>query len=216
MPHWSSVAVTISSEKKVRAPIAFLVAVTYVNITCIDCVSLTDRDISITANHRQLAAQVPRYWDRTPKAFEDAKLAIRKVAWRALLEGVLAQKGVQDGRRLGRLNDSAYRSWETFLSVAEKKLAVELQGTVLDAALESQIEVLQLLRCLLGPVLESFLLLDRKVWLSRELQVCCILCRDRCLKLTSTQDTCCIVRLVNLFDQGLDSARNVAIVVTCE
>lgn len=124
---------------------------------------------------------MPLHWDRTPKAFEDAKMAIRKVAWRALLEGVLAQKETQaqEGRRLGRLNDSAYKSWATFLSAAEKKLGVELEGTALDAVLESRVEVFQLLRCLLGPVLESFLLLDRKAWLSRELKVCCIRSPDQ-------------------------------------
>ncbi|KAF7799383.1 hypothetical protein EIP86_010615 [Pleurotus ostreatoroseus] len=188
------------AKKRAWRPVAALVVGCCYNLLRPEGMSLAYRFIVVvisTSSHRRL--QVPRHWDRTPKAFEDAKLAVRKVAWRALLEGVLAQKdrNALDGKRLGRLNNDAYKSWDGYLSVAEKRLGVALQGTARDAALESRVEVLQLLRCVLGPVLESFLLLDRKAWLSQSLA-----------------DTRCSVGLVNLFDQGLDSARNVAIVIS--
>lgn len=147
---------------------------------------MTGRRVNLTANHRQLAAQVPAHWGRTAIAFNDAKLAIRKVAWRALLEGILTRKeavpkkSIEQGaapidakaaKRLGRLNDAVYKDWGTFLSEAEKRLGVELGAIQRDVVTESRLEVFHFLRCILGPVIESALLLDRQVWLQGELQV---------------------------------------------
>ena len=75
-------------------------------------------------------------------------------------------------KRLGRLNDAAYRDWEGFLSMAGKKLGLHLTEMDRDKRMESRLEVFHLLRCVLGPVVESFLLLDRKIWLREALQVC--------------------------------------------
>ncbi|KAJ3552267.1 hypothetical protein NM688_g4241 [Phlebia brevispora] len=193
-----------SETMKWRPVAALIVGCCYNLLKAEDCTSLTGRNVPLTPNHLQLAAQVPRHWDRTPAAFDEAKLAIRKVAWRALLEGILSHDvqtrvhpDTSGARRLGRLNNSTYKSWETFLSVAEKKLERKLTDVSLDMAMTSRLEVFQLLRCILGPVIESFLLLDRKVWLRQELQ-----------------GTKCSVGLLNLFDQRRDSARNVAIVIS--
>lgn len=171
-----------------------------------DYISLTERKVELQANHLQLAAQVPSQWARTPSALADTTLAFRKMSWRALLAAILyrkAQERPSDGggapqlKRLGRLNDTAYDSWEAFLAVAERRLGVNLTGEVArDPVIESRLEVFHLLRCILGPVVESFLLLDRKVWLRHQLE-----------------DVGMRVHLVNLFDQGSGSARNVGIVV---
>ena len=86
--------------------------------------------------------------------------------------------------RLGRLNDTAYKDWATFLLAAEKKLGLNLGDMELDSRMESRLEVFHFLRCILGPVIESFLLLDRKVWMRRELQVCA--CISNCILALTT------------------------------
>jgi len=63
---------------------------------------------------------------------------------------------------------------------------------------ENCLQVLHTLRCLLGPVVESMILLDRLVWVQEELR------RGGCGM---------VAELVNLFDQDTGSGRNVAIVV---
>lgn len=104
----------------------------------------------------------------------DARLAIRKVAWRALLQGILHERPSAHetaSKRLGRINDFAYKDWSTFLDLAGQRLGVDLTATPRDSVMENRVEVFQFLRCILGPVVESFLLLDRKLWLKRELEV---------------------------------------------
>ncbi|KAH9933277.1 hypothetical protein B0H21DRAFT_760249 [Amylocystis lapponica] len=171
--------------------------------------------VALTPNHMQLAAQVPCQWLRTEESLGAAGLAIRKVAWRALLEDRLAQHEGEDStdsttiptagqsppeepRRLGRLNDSAYRDWDPFLARAGLKFGVDLTkgGRRKDRAMESRIEVFQVLRCLLGPVVESLIILDRQQWLAEQLE-----------------GTMMESQLVNLFDQASGSGRNVAIAI---
>lgn len=130
---------------------------------------------------------------RTEASLRAATLAIRKVVWRALLAGIVERREdpATDGqdkdpqndrplpaadclpsRRLGRLNDLAYADWETFLARAGEKLGINLSGGIKrDPAMESRLEVLQVLRCILGPVVETLILLDRQQWLTEELQV---------------------------------------------
>jgi hypothetical protein len=131
-------------------------------------------------------------------------------------------------RRLGKINSKAYENWEDFLRVAGEKMGVHLSATARSTPLpmtesvnlslieerqsreteearwkemESRLEVLHVLRCLLGPLVESMILLDRLVWIREELQV--------------QSDTDGIeAELVNLFNQATGSGRNVAIVVT--
>jgi hypothetical protein len=67
---------------------------------------------------------------------------------------------------------------------------------------ESGLEVLHTLRCLLGSLVESMILLDRLVWVREELAG--IPCGVR-----SEME----VELVNLFDQATGSGRNVGLVI---
>ena len=153
--------------------------------------------MNFTPNHLHLAAQTPGLWLRTKETLDAAKLAIRKVVWRALLQSILGkhessskpilpsdgdtkldETAIMNGetpvlRRLGRLNDSAYSDWETFMVRAQGRLDVTLDPVlcVKDIAMERQLEVFQVLRCILGPVIESFILLDREEWLRDELKV---------------------------------------------
>lgn len=75
------------------------------------------------------------------------------------------------GKRLGRVNNSAYDSWSSFLQVASQKFEMDFNGARRDEEAEGRVEVFQFLRCILGPVVESFLILDRKLWLKAELKV---------------------------------------------
>lgn len=123
---------------------------------------------------------MPLQWCRTDAALADASLAARKVAWRALLSGIMSRSTEEQPllsgrthelRRLGRLSDSAYRDWEGFLAIAQEKLDAKLAGVARDCVMESRLEVFHFLRCVLGPVVESFILLDRKQWLQEQLAV---------------------------------------------
>ncbi|KAF8895306.1 methyltransferase domain-containing protein [Infundibulicybe gibba] len=115
-------------------------------------------------------------------------------------------------QRLGRLPDSAYASWPTFLATALPRIGVSptLPSTPSSTpdteapsdpdtpalrVLAARIAVLHTLRCLLGPVVESLILLDR-VQALRE-------------GLGPAWD----VRHLNLFDQAAGSGRNVALQV---
>lgn len=150
-----------------------------------------------TPNHFHLATQTPGQWLRTKETLAAATLAIRKVVWRALLQDILEKHGLvstpaaPEGRdvmlnetavingetpalrRLGRLNDSAYSDWATFVARAQERLGVVFEPAMCekDPSMESRLEVFQALRCILGPVVESLILLDRKEWLQDELKV---------------------------------------------
>jgi hypothetical protein len=67
---------------------------------------------------------------------------------------------------------------------------------------ESRLAVLHTLRCLLGPLVECMILLDRLIWIREELA-------DMAGGVGSEMD----VQLVNLFDQTTGSGRNVGIIV---
>ncbi|TFK86276.1 hypothetical protein K466DRAFT_524428, partial [Polyporus arcularius HHB13444] len=168
----------------------------------------------LTANHLQLAAQVPAEWTRTEETVEAARFALRKVVWRAALEETLQKHGgaaahetgdphtqgtQQDRlpRRLGRLNDSAYRDWETFVRTVRAKMGLaDVDIPAPNPEMERRIEVFQTLRCIAGPAVESLILLDRLAWIQEELE-----------------GLPYKVELVNLFDQASGSGRNVAIVI---
>ena len=134
-------------------------------------------------------------------------------------------------RRLGKINDRAYDHWEVFLKVAGEKMGINLlQQSSRPACpsttaigpktteqkletttaiqrekqrMESRLEVLHTLRCLLGPLVESMILLDRLVW-----------AREQLLDIgMGGGDGGMDVELVNLFDQATGSGRNVAIVM---
>lgn len=110
------------------------------------------------------------------------------------------------GLRLGKLPESAYaQGWEHFLKVAGEKLGVawefEPGQATRDSALERRIEVLHTLRCFVGPVVETAILLDRLQYTREQMQ-------GRAESVGSWE-----VELVNFFDQGVGSGRNVAVVV---
>lgn len=106
-------------------------------------------------------------------------------------------------RRLGRLKNTAYTDWKTFVDVAEKKMGADF-GTEVDIVerdlrMERLLECFHTLRCLIGTVVESVIILDRLVWVDEFLQ------SEGRLDLRPS--------VVNLFDQSTGSGRNVAIVV---
>ena len=158
--------------------------------------------ITLSSAHLQLAAQVPSEWTRSERSLEDARFALRKVVWRALIEEPLQKHssktagasnadrrldacdagdgnpsaGVAQGgrptKRLGRLNDAAYASWDSFVATVRTKLELEDADALrVDPELASRVEVFHVLRCIVGPVIESLILLDRLAWLTEELHV---------------------------------------------
>jgi hypothetical protein len=108
-------------------------------------------------------------------------------------------------RRLGKLNDTVYANWATFLGVASERLGWDFsanQGTEYNSLLAGRLEVLHSLRCKLGPVIESLIILDRVDWL-----------KDVLSQIQSGTSNRLQVELVNLFDQAAGSGRNIAIVI---
>jgi hypothetical protein len=115
-----------------------------------------------------------------------------------MLESLLDNQQQTGRRRLGKLNDKLYADWTTFLSCATEKIQV---GPILSPSydhlqtLERRLSALHVLRCLLGPCVESLVIWDRYLW-AKEIV-------NDGLK----------VELVNLFDQNQGSGRNTAIVL---
>ncbi|KAF8654608.1 hypothetical protein AX16_003520 [Volvariella volvacea WC 439] len=102
-------------------------------------------------------------------------------------------------RRLGKLRDGLYNDWPEFLRVAGERLGVDFSdASPPEPALENRLAVLHTLRCLLGPVVETFLIQDRIQFLEEGLR---------------THPIKWQVEAVNLFDQRTGSGRNVALVV---
>ncbi|KAG8928550.1 hypothetical protein FRC01_005768 [Tulasnella sp. 417] len=167
--------------------------------------------LKVESPHLHLAAQVTHNWLSDWPAFE---LGLRKIVFRALLERLFSEHGgkmYQAGLQVGRFNDAAYESWDTYLA----RTAERLEGVTYDdlktreasanakdnaegydnTKLRRRLEVLHVLRCMLGPVVESLLLVDRWMYLREEV------------------DEQVDVRMVTMFDQSTGSARNVALVV---
>ena len=99
---------------------------------------------------------MPLQWGRSEAALEDASLAARKIAWRALLSGIMSRSAeerpllsgrTRELKRLGRLSDTAYRDWDGFLAIAQEKLGAAVAGVARDRAMESRLEVFHFLRC---------------------------------------------------------------------
>ena len=96
-----------------------------------------------------------------------------------------------------------YPNLESFLYWAGRKIGRDLLSSFKETVtqdpndieagqLAGQIKTLHALRCLLGPPVESLIILDRYLWLTEELA------RDNALR----------VDLINLFDQDIGSGRN--------
>ncbi|KAJ6620745.1 methyltransferase domain-containing protein [Mycena sp. CBHHK59/15] len=172
--------------------------------------------ISLHSSAYHMAAQIPTQWFRTAESRSDATLALRKVVWRAIIGARFAKTlksadtieldGTGDFpvmRRLGRLNNTAYADWGTFAGVAGDRIGVNFgPDNRLDAveqALISELEVLHVLRCILGPLVESLIIMDRERWIQEQLG--------------ESGDIQMQVEMVSLFDQATGSGRNIALVV---
>ncbi|KAF8630866.1 hypothetical protein AX17_005225 [Amanita inopinata Kibby_2008] len=127
-------------------------------------------------------------------------------------------------RLLGRLPGSSYAKWSTFLQTAGQKLNVDLSASAdyeQYVPLVRQLEVHHVLRCLIGPLVESLIILDRVQWLKEHLviddpegPVVADGFRDATSNDTAgRQRNAPRVEAINLFDQATGSGRNVAIVV---
>ncbi|KAJ7808867.1 methyltransferase domain-containing protein [Mycena olivaceomarginata] len=181
----------------------------------------TSPPIVLATSAYHMAAQIPAQWFRTPESRADATLAIRKVVWRAIVAARLAKTTKTNGeqeedavaldgtgdrpvmRRLGRLNNAVYTDWGTFARVAGERMGVDFgPDNELDAeerALISELEVLHVLRCIIGTVVESLIIADRQQWVQEHLDA---------REMYGVQ-----VELVNLFDQATGSGRNVAMCI---
>lgn len=192
----------------------------------ITCNTHPNAKIDLTQNHLQLAAQCPAQWTRSQSEMERASLARRKIVWRALLARLLhAKSGEKDipettdepPTRLGRLPDRAYTSWDLFVQIACSKMGVTpALGTAPPEPsatngqpkpgpgteiLAFQLEILHILRALIGPVIESLIIVDRVLYLAEQL-------------VFSGGPPTFQVRAMNVFDQlSSGSARNIALVV---
>lgn len=115
-----------------------------------------------------------------------------------MLESLLGAEHQTEKRRLGKLNDKLYADWNTFLNSASGKLQA---GPIVCPdhdelrTLERRLSALHVLRCLLGPCVESLIIWDRYMW-AKEV-------------FSHSME----VELVNLFDQKKGSGRNIAIVL---
>ncbi|KAI6042619.1 methyltransferase domain-containing protein [Pisolithus marmoratus] len=199
-----------------------------------------------------LATQMPAHWFRTEKAGRAARLAVRKVVYRALLQPIIhldAQcrkepfdsrsdvrqstsrpylGGTPENRRLGKLNDASYADWNTFLVSATTKLGDQLPLWILNPnnnsehdedvierlRMESRLEVMHVLRCILGPLIESLILLDRYKWFRGELGAVRGTLEVDEEGREKLQNGVMTVEMVNLFDQVTGSGRNVALVAS--
>jgi hypothetical protein len=172
--------------------------------------SLTARSatvVDLTPSHLQLSSQVPSTWlhGSSDNLTVDQKAveSVKKVAWRAMLEGLISNTSTETTKRmrLGRLNDKAYKSWSTFITSASERLQITGYITLADdqrELLERRLTSLHVLRCLLGPCVESLIIWDRFMWAT---------------ELVGKLDPSMEVELINLFDQRQGSGRNVAIVL---
>lgn len=134
---------------------------------------------------------------------------------RVTLPGRQIQPGLGEtleNRRLGKLNDRAYQDWPTFLESATGKLGIDLTAITTSLPdwlvhetarlkMERALFALQTLRCILGPLIETLIILDRRDWIQQELAE-----MNDCGREVE-------VEMVNLFDQSTGSGRNVALVV---
>ena len=163
--------------------------------------------IRLTSSHLQLSSQVPSTWLQLSSneltVHSKAVEGIKKVAWRAMLEGLISKPLLvtTEKIRLGKLNGKAYMDWSTFLASATARLRVTPRrplGESQDEAMERRLSALHVLRCLLGPCIESLIIWDRYTWAMEAIR---------------KADSGMEVGLVNLFDQMKGSGRNIAIVL---
>ncbi|KAJ7695717.1 hypothetical protein B0H17DRAFT_1198493 [Mycena rosella] len=205
-----------SKDRPLWTPIGMIV-LGFSHFPLSKCISSAAPPISLPSSAYHMAAQIPAQWFRTAESRADATLALRKVVWRAIIGARFTAKTLEaeeepakrDGtgdrpvmRRLGRLNNTAYADWATFARVAGGRIGVDF-GAELNAGergLISELEVLHVLRCIIGPLVESLIIIDRTQWVQEQLN--------------GGRGTGGMqVEMVNLFDQATGSGRNIALVV---
>jgi hypothetical protein len=156
---------------------------------------------NLTHEHLQLATQSPKHW---PAPSEDDG-AMRKLALRGRLEAELRTSGIERAadQRVGRIRSKKQsETWQSFRSAALARLrdfqnVRELQVDEDEwEVMAWKVAVFWTLRSLLGPVIESLIVLDRYLFLVEQLD-----------------GTGRSVEWVNLFEQASGSLRNVALVV---
>ncbi|KAG8842346.1 hypothetical protein FRB91_004245 [Serendipita sp. 411] len=231
----------------------------------------TTGSLSLETQHLHLATQSPSTWDITtsvdrnppgsPFSFDrrvaelsPTALAIRKVAYRALLarrlplslrvenasrstpadnselgtmkEGFSTVNNLRDidwrSKRIGRLANSAYVDFPTYLGQAKRKLKLDAEVNCdlnSDLNVEEQglckvLEVFHVLRCFLGPVIESLIVLDRYWFLEETAEQDLVAeTNNRGAESSEGRGTDgSMVQLVNLFDQSTGSLRNMALI----
>ena len=153
------------------------------------------------------SASVPARWPRRPESWNVQDPSSSSTSSPNPTEDPNCTGETPTLLRLGRLNDSAYTNgWPAFLHTVEERLGVKIPSDTFDLleresdALVRNLEVLHVMRCLLGPLVETVILKDRLEWVKEELRM-------------SDEENRLSVELVNLFDQSTGSARNVAIVI---
>lgn len=161
---------------------------------------------------KQKSASVPARWPRRPQAWKAQDPSSSSTSPSPPVSNSIADPSCTGQTptllRLGRLKDSAYTNgWPTFLHIAEERLGVKFPSEAFDLLercndLVRNLEVLHVMRCLLGPLVETTVLRDRADWVREELMF-----------VDGKHEKQMSVELVNLFDQSMGSARNVAIVV---
>lgn len=194
-------------------------AISYDELKCIEDFPLSQTlkhrihqdssDFKLTPSHLQLAAQEPAHWLRSPDAESATNLAMKKILYRALVNPLLIQSEGEDPDeaetqlRIGKINIKANEDFETYLIRVGHKVKRDLiteyrirnmsnPEALENTPLARRIKTLHALRCLLGPPVESLIILDRFLWLQEELEGLGEL----------------HVQLVNMFDQEVGSGRN--------
>lgn len=178
----------------------------------VPCQWLKDQDAKQDAElalrkvvYRALLHPVLQAWTAQPNAIADDPTLPERPIHPGLGETL-------ENRKLGKLNDKAYQDWPTFLEHATRKLGIDLAAIgmplpdwftheAVRLKMERALFVVQTLRCILGPLIESLILLDRRDWIKHELAEM----NDRGQEVE--------VEMVNLFDQATGSGRNVALVI---
>lgn len=123
-----------------------------------------------------LATQTPHRWNDTPETQRKARLALRKIVFRALWGRATAQVVSSPGgtgevgwsKNLGRANDKVYESWDTFIRYAIERTRIPPFEQGYDAQEARRLETLHVLRCEAGRTVEDLILDDREMWI-REL-----------------------------------------------
>ena len=175
-------------------------------------------DLELSRDALMVATQCPQHWASSDAEWARARLALRKLGYRARLEAELRNSGVTIAEevRIGRLRDAVCADWATYRTAALGKLGlaatasaggasdlqfpgVAVPPVVVEHAAWTELAFVHAavwtIRARLGPVIEAMIALDRFVFLAERLP-------DRAVEVHA------------LFDRfGSGSLRNLALVV---